>query len=188
MEDGAIPYKDPIGAASRSPILVDTVFLISLRFIFFLVCRKFLLSTLNPTLRDLSNPEQLLPTPATLDAARRTATAAQPSDVDDFDTEDDAQQYLTPASSHPPSPVKPTMSLPGGLRPIRDPFIRRVSDESTSDMPIELSNLNQKLKTVPIQEHRILQLSHGKRTVVKGSKKATKGLSRVARCVMQRFR
>jgi hypothetical protein len=48
---------------SSPPIVLDTVFLLFLRLVYFLISRRYLLHTLNPTLRDLSKPETLLPPP-----------------------------------------------------------------------------------------------------------------------------
>ncbi|KAK4685669.1 hypothetical protein P7C73_g4469, partial [Tremellales sp. Uapishka_1] len=176
---------------STSPILLDTLFLLLLRLVYFLLARKFLLSTLSPTLREISQPETLLPpTSLPLDASRRASRSGLPLSASDLelDTEDDnLLSAVSPNSSVPPSPVGKPLNLP------RDPFPRRNTDDNlhalgaSANGGIELQSLTQKLKDVGSGvSHRVnvLQLSHGKSGGggggTKGIKRATRGLNRVA--------
>jgi hypothetical protein len=188
-------YSSPIRAASDSSLLLDSAFLIFLRIVYFVLSRRFLLSTLNPTLREISQPEIILPVPV---ASESRAAPARPeasttgNDLEDADTEDDALlSYTTPVPSYPPSPVRVTLALPAASRSAREPFIRRISDDPPrSTLPshpepgsFELGNLSQKLRLNGAAEQNVhtIQLSHGKSTGTKGTKKATRGLSRAAR-------
>lgn len=200
----------PPPTSSPPPILLDTVFLLFLRFVYFLLSRRFLLSTLNPTLRDLSKPDTLLPPTASMQAEngrsrnQSHSIGINPLSDNELDTEDDnVLSRIIPYSSYPPSPSKPVSSFPTSSQPSRDPLMRRNAEESflhapgsSSSLPtipegsggdIELQALGQKLKDVGAgmgKKAHVLQLSHGRRGDViatQGIKKATRGLSRLAR-------
>jgi len=198
-----LSLKTPSGPPA---ILLDTLFLVFLRLVYFLLARRFLLSTLNPTLRDLSKTETLLAPTASwrVDNARSNRSLSLiPLSDGELDTEDDNPlSRTTPNSSFPPSPSKPNTSLPTSSQPSRDPFTRRKTDEGfhlsaagTSSLPaapdgasggFELQALGQKLKDVGAGVRKkvdILQLSHGQRGDggVKGIKQAMRGLSWLAR-------
>ena len=194
-------------------ILLDTLLLLFLRLIYFLLSRRYLLSTLNPTLRDLSKPETLLPPIASLQAenGQRPHTSSHlqsilPLSDNELDTEDENLLSRTsPNSSYPPSPLKPSSSLPTSAQTSRDAYTRRNIDESpfhtgggSFSLPtipeggngnIELQALGQKLKDVGAgmgRKVQVLQLSHGRRGDAIGAKaikKATRGLSWLARSV-----
>ncbi|KAL7421922.1 hypothetical protein Q5752_003694 [Cryptotrichosporon argae] len=105
-----------------SPILLDTVLLLGLRALYFVLSRRYLLSTLSPTLRSISKPADdfALPTATTGYAAGASglgsgmASLAPPSparlpvDYDDVD-DSDALSLASPASTRP--------SSPNGIRP-----------------------------------------------------------------------
>lgn len=77
---------------SSMALLLDSLFLVLLRIAYFALSRKFLLATLNPTLREISSPETL---------------PSVQQDGSEYDTEDDG-------SSYPPSPALsdgPTIEL-----------------------------------------------------------------------------
>jgi hypothetical protein len=133
--------------AASSPILLDTLFLLFLRLVFFLLSRKFLLSTLNPTLRDLSKPETLLPPTSLPDNRPRTGSVGTSTGTNvnhghgrsglpvsdpelELDTEDDGLLSNTsPISSYPPSPAYQKSPLPTTSPTPRDPFGRRNTDD-----------------------------------------------------------
>ena len=207
------PTKVPLPSSitsSAPPILLDTLFLIFLRLIYFLLSRRFLLSTINPTLRDLSKPETLLPPIVSLQAENERPRSSNRSqgflplsdlEFDEIDTEEDGiLSRTTPNSSYPPTPSKPNISLPNSSHSNRDPFTRRNTDDpflhlsGSSLLPatpengiggIELQTLGQKLKDVGTgvgKKVQVLQLNHARRDVgSKGIKKATRGLSRLSR-------
>lgn len=209
--EGHPPVSLPTLPVTSGPpaILLDTLLLIFLRLVYFFLSRRFLLSILNPTLRDLSKPETLLPSAASFQAeddrprSFNRSQSLNPLPENDYDTEDDdILSGVTPNSSYPLSPSKPNVSLPTSSTPSRDPFLRRNTDESFShsrgesaSLPsipengngnIELQALGQKLKNVGAgmgKKVRVLQLSHARRgdAGVKGIKKATRGLSWLAR-------
>ena len=204
------PVLHPVlSGPSSSPILLDTLFLVLLRAVYFLLSRRFLLSTLNPTLRDLSKPETLLPPTVSSEPdsgrsrgrGRPQLLSAFTSDFDldgELDTEDEVRE--TPSSSYPPSPsLKPAGSNASSSHSNRDPFLRRTTDEVSKQAKdlghtseagtsqIELQTLGQRLKDVGTNAGRrvqVLELSHGRKdgsAGTRGIKKATRGLSRLAR-------
>jgi hypothetical protein len=195
-QDATTPgITSPAASAAPTPILLDTLFLVLLRLVYFLLSRRFLLVTLNPALRGLSGPEQLLPSTSsqpTPDPRSRDSNAGiVPMNASDLDA--DSDDLLTaqgsPASSYPSSPALGRLAL----APEGDSSLLRVNDSSLSlpSMPdtdgIELDSLGQRLKEVGGDMRRkvVLQLSHGKASAPsKGLKKATRGLNRVARCVI----
>ncbi|CAD6587813.1 MAG: hypothetical protein TREMPRED_004862, partial [Tremellales sp. Tagirdzhanova-0007] len=202
-----IPIPAPSGPP---PILLDSLLLIALRFVYFLLARRFLLSTLNPTLRDLSTPDSLLPLAASLPSASRRGQSDPQSQTGlpllcEIDTEDEnPPSRTTPNVSYPPSPSRSPFSPPLSSQSSRDTFTRRNTDEThlhpsngSSFLPptpdvgnsVELQTLGQKLKDVGSgvgKRVHVLQLSHGRRSDgggIKGIKKATRGLSRLARAL-----
>ena len=72
------------------PLLLDSTFLLVLRVGYALICRRFLLSALNPTLRELAQ-EETLPTLAPQTAVRLATLDAY------SDTDDEASRAGTPA-------------------------------------------------------------------------------------------
>lgn len=58
-----------LGAAKPPPIVLDTLFLLALRGVYFLLARRYLLAHLSPALRDMSKPELGLPQPAAQQSA-----------------------------------------------------------------------------------------------------------------------
>ena len=62
----SLPSLRPSLAPPASPIVLDTLRLVALRALFFLLSRRYLLSTLSPTLRSISKPapDFALPTSA----------------------------------------------------------------------------------------------------------------------------
>lgn len=162
--DGPSDFPDIIeppllAEPDRSPILLDTLFLVGLRVVWFLLSRRFLLFTITPTLRQLSsNNDELLP----------QVNMAQQQDslgLDEPDTEDDR----SPGTSYPPSPAGRTLPLPD----------RNMSSSSLSD-GIELEAVGNRLLRSS-RSVQVLQLSHGKQQGTKAAKKATRGLHRAAR-------
>ena len=207
VKDPLTPIPSPSGPP---PILLDSLFLIFLRLVYFLLARRFLLSTLDPTLRDLSKPEALLPPTASLQAGSRRGQSNPRSQISlplqsELDTEDENPlSRTTPNSSYPPSPARSLITPPLSSQPSRDTFARRNTEETylhtingSSSLPstpdvgssIELQTLGQKLKDFGAgvgKKAHVLQLSHGRRADgggTKGIKKATRGLSRLARSV-----
>jgi len=82
--------------SKNEPLLLDTIVLLVLRVGYALTCRKFLLSALNPTLRELSK-EESLPTIAP-PTHIRLATLDAYSDTDD-DSSKAGTPLLTPNTS-----------------------------------------------------------------------------------------
>ena len=202
----------PLPATSKPPaILLDTLLLLFLRVVYFLLARRFLLHTLNPTLRDLSKaesePPETLPTVSPGAAAASSASSRQavnlsssPSSpsrtaapASDFELDYSEDDYgATPSSSYPPSPA-------GGhaLNSRRDylggggsPSSSRASLPATpvgtgSGNALELQTLGHKLQTARDSSRQVLQLSHGRSSGAtvgaKGVKKATRGLNKVSR-------
>jgi hypothetical protein len=80
--------------SNNEPLLLDSTILLALRVGYALTCRKFLLSALNPTLRELSK-EETLPTLTTPTHIRLTALDAY------SDTEDDGSGPGTPLATTP---------------------------------------------------------------------------------------
>lgn len=189
----------PLSHQSSSPILLDTVFLLALRGVYFLLARRFLQSTINPTLRDISKPETLLPSVTTAESPSiPTPTPSRSPSTGYFDLELETEDDATPNPSYPPTPNRPTPNLPlasSSNAPYRAPYrnegsytpVERVSPKYASvglpETGIELGNLGQKLKDV-----HVLQLSHAKPAASAGGtkqiKRATKGLNRMSRWVL----
>lgn len=171
-----------------SPILFDSAILLALRIVYFLLSRRFLLSTINPTLRDLSKSEELLPaTTSGRDVTRSPSLAAQEYELDTgLDTEDDGLLSAnSPAPSYPPTPTRSTAPLPGATRapyrsspPSSSLNLPHVPDPAGTSM--EMHKLGQKLRDAGTKQ--VIQLTHGKSAVgTKRVKKATRGLNRVSR-------
>ncbi|WVF71349.1 hypothetical protein IAT40_006152 [Kwoniella sp. CBS 6097] len=195
---------------SSSPILFDTLVLLGLRVVYYFLSRKFLSSTINPRLMDLSKPETILP-PVASQRLDRDLTATRAGErggiISDYgegdETEDEALLgALTPSSSYPGSPAaKPSSPLPEpGSSSNRDYFSSRrdeypgpypSSSGSNSVLPsipqgdtLELQNLGQKLKDAGSGVgKKVIQLSHGKGAEggTKQTKRATRGLHRMSR-------
>nr|WVH01961.1 golgi pH regulator [Naematelia aurantialba] len=138
---------------ATSPILVDTVFLLFLRLVYFLLSRRFLLSSLSPTLRDLSKPETLLPPPdvsrprsdsqhstgsgrpglARSRSGSGTGVGGGIIPMSDLELDGDVDDvYTEDGMSYPPSPVRSPAPLP--------PFIRRGTDDQLNLSRGESSN------------------------------------------------
>ncbi|WVQ80237.1 hypothetical protein IAT38_002342 [Cryptococcus sp. DSM 104549] len=194
----APPLSRPLAGTASSPILFDTLLLIALRVVYFFISRKFLLYTINPTLRHISEPETILPPTASLslddrDRSRQAGISTPLTDIDYADDTDDTMG--TPTPSYPSSPApRSSIPLPSSSR---DPISRQDSFTNLypSSVPpalganensIELQNLGQKLKDAGsgvAKKVQVLQLSHGrsKGQGTKGLKKATRGLHRMSR-------
>ncbi|ORY32871.1 Abscisic acid G-protein coupled receptor-domain-containing protein [Naematelia encephala] len=124
------------GSSTTPPILIDTVFLLFLRLVYFFLSRRFLLSSLSPTLRDLSKPEILLPPP---DASRPRSdsqlslSGSGPSSssngiipMSDLELDAELEDNYTEdgdGQSYPPSPIRSPAPLP------LPPFVRRGTDD-----------------------------------------------------------
>ena len=85
-------------SSTPAQIAVDSIALIAIRAAYALICRRFLLSALNPTLRDLSAADTL---------PYHASRPANPLDLSE--TEDG---LTTPGSSHAPSPSLQLRDLP----------------------------------------------------------------------------
>ncbi|WVQ99510.1 hypothetical protein IAU59_006645 [Kwoniella sp. CBS 9459] len=201
----------PALSRSSSPILFDTLVLLGLRVVYYFLSRKFLSSTINPRLREISKPETIL-LPFASQRHDRDAIAItgreRGSIVSDYgdgdETEDEALLgALTPSSSYPGSPAAvPSSSLPesgSGSNRDRDYFNSRRDgypgpyppSGSNSVLPsvpqgdaLELQNLGQKLKDAGSGvSKKVIQLSHGKAADggTKKTKRATRGLHRMSR-------
>jgi hypothetical protein len=174
-------------STSTSPLLFDSAVLIALRIIYFLLSRRFLLSTINPTLRDLSKTETLLPSTSIQpdrSAPRSPGLAAQEYELDTgLDTEDDGLLSAnSPAPSYPSTPTRSNIALPGSSRA---PY-RSASPAPNSGLPyipdgngVEMQGLGQKLKEAGKKQ--VIQLTHARPVGTKRVKKATRGLNRVSR-------
>jgi hypothetical protein len=194
MENNGAVLPLATSGATPSPILLDSLFLVGLRFIYFLLSRRFLLATLNPTLRDLSGPETILPSisqPLLNGRACNSNASIAPLSVSDveLDTEDDPlTSHASPASSYPPSPArKSTLPLTPNSGYLGDNLSISLPTLPDADR-IEMDTLGQKLKAVGVRSKvQVLKLAHGKNTSVasNGVKKATRGLNRVARYVQR---
>ncbi|WWC89141.1 uncharacterized protein L201_004059 [Kwoniella dendrophila CBS 6074] len=111
------PLIQPLTSAP-SPILLDTLVLLVLRIVYFFLSRKFLLAAVNPRLRNISAPEQLLPStsiskPSNLNTPRRGSRVVGLDGgitaESDLDTEDEAllgDGLDTPLSSYPGTPIR----------------------------------------------------------------------------------
>ena len=183
-------------STSTSPLVFDSAVLLALRVVYFLLSRRFLLSTINPTLRDLSKSEALLP--ATLAPDRTTnsrspslSIAAQEYELDTgLDTEDDGLLSAnSPAPSYPPTPTRSNAPLPGSGSS-RAPYRSSSPSPAHTTLPyipdergsMEMGKLGQKLKDVGKKQ--VIQLTHGRSSVgTKRVKKATRGLNRVSRAL-----
>ena len=172
MEAGEpTPSPEPVPVPSSSPsssLLRDSIYLVILRAIFFLVSSRYLHSTLNTTLREWSKTDQLLPSSSGRGAAR-------PEGIwngrdGEYDTEDDTSR----APSGPATPLHAPMSP-----------ATEATDPSPSESPrptsrIELADLTQKLSDQIDNRVNKLHLRHGSSS---STKSGTKELSRVARYV-----
>ncbi|WWC70164.1 uncharacterized protein I206_104112 [Kwoniella pini CBS 10737] len=194
------PITAPLASSTTSPILLDTLVLLVLRVIYFFLSRRFLLAAVNPRLRNISQPEQLLPSTSSSNNIRRESTVE--SDLD-LDTEDEALLGgITPTSSYPGSPIRKDSSLPGGGKdyfPRAEPYLGPYASSPGPSTPpsnlpsiprddnIELQQLGQKLKEAGSSvSKKVLQLSHGTSRQshsqgTKSTKKATRGLHRFSR-------
>nr|XP_019046507.1 hypothetical protein I302_05257 [Kwoniella bestiolae CBS 10118]OCF25437.1 hypothetical protein I302_05257 [Kwoniella bestiolae CBS 10118] len=202
------PLPSALTSPTSSPILLDTLVLLVLRIIYFFLSRRFLLAAVNPRLRNISQPEQLLPstTPSNDVHVRRESRVGSIAESD-LDTEDEALLGgISPTSSYPGSPIRKDSSLPGGGKdyfPRAEPYITASGPSSpgpsTSILPImpredniELQQLGIKLKEAGSGvSKKVLQLTHGSgknresglqaQQGTKAIKKATKGLHRFSR-------
>ncbi|WVQ67291.1 uncharacterized protein L199_005486 [Kwoniella botswanensis] len=219
MEGEPIPTPVPIpinsaltsSTSTTSPILLDTLVLVVLRVIYFFLSRRFLLAAVNPRLRNISQPEVLLPSTSATNESRRESRAdgsVRRGSIaeSDLDTEDEALLgSMTPTSSYPGSPIHKDSSLPGGGKdyfPRAEPYINPSGPSSpgpsTSILPsiprednIELQQLGLKLKEAGSGvSKKVLQLTHGSKNTTsisslqqgtKATKKATRGLHRFSR-------
>jgi hypothetical protein len=187
-------------STSSSPLVFDSAVLLALRVVYFLLSRRFLLSTINPTLRDLSKSETLLPATLAPDRTPRSQSqsqslAAQEYELDTgLDTEDDGLLSAnSPAPSYPPTPTRSHAPLPGpgpGSGSSRAPYRSTSPSPAHTTLPyipddsMEMGSLGQKLKEVGKKQ--IIQLTHrdGRSGVgTKRVKKATRGLNRVSRAL-----
>ncbi|KAK8864574.1 hypothetical protein IAR55_001824 [Kwoniella newhampshirensis] len=128
--------------SSTSPILFDTLLLVFLRLVYFLLSRKFLLSTINPRLRDISQPEQptsLLPlSTSTSTSTSNTALPRSRSDstshggigIEFGDDTEDESYLLSDMAMTPLSPNSPA----GGI-PRTDSYFNLHADNSNTGTP-----------------------------------------------------
>lgn len=184
MEDAGSHHQPPT-STSTSPLVFDSAVLLALRVVYFLLSRRFLLSTINPTLRDLSKSETLLPATSTQpdrSSPRSPSLAAQEYELDTgLDTEDDGLLSAnSPAPSYPSTPTRNTIGLPGSSRA---PY-RSASPAPSSSLPhipdgVEMQGLGQKLREAGKKQ--VIQLTHARPVGTKRVKKATRGLNRVSR-------
>ncbi|OWZ78966.1 hypothetical protein C365_02615 [Cryptococcus neoformans Bt85] len=188
------PQPVPAPAISSSPtssaILFDTFLLLLLRLVYFFISRKFLHSTISPTLRDISQPETILPPTASLptaDSSRRSGNVLGLETEYNDETDDTS---FTPVSSYPGSPAPISLTLASSNNGSRRDDNPGYSSSNLPSYPsqgentIELQAIGQKLKDASSGVSRkVLQLSHGKRSGAgtKRVKKATRGLHRVSR-------
>lgn len=176
-------------AAASHPILFDTLVLIALRIVYALLARRYLLATLNPTLRSLSTQDD-----AVLPDAYRGNSAATRGLLreSDAELEPESTDAESPSSSYPPSPRARRAPLEAST-PFRH---RSASSVNRADAPIEeggggieLAQLSARLRDTGPAPRRggvqVLELSHGRAasgsTGSKSTKVARRGLSRVAR-------
>nr|XP_031863434.1 uncharacterized protein CI109_001310 [Kwoniella shandongensis]KAA5530506.1 hypothetical protein CI109_001310 [Kwoniella shandongensis] len=156
---------------STPPILFDTLLLVFLRLAYFLVSRKFLLSTINPRLRDISQPETLLPPTASLALDRENGGGGGSSrqnvvvgggavsGVSEYgdDTEDEGfyLSNMTPSSSYPPSPAVRPHGLP--RRGTDDYFsVPTYNPASSSSIPSGSGGSS----ALPLQGENSIELQH----------------------------
>ncbi|KAL0255458.1 hypothetical protein I308_100262 [Cryptococcus tetragattii IND107] len=175
---------------ASSPILFDTFLLLLLRLVYFFISRKFLHSTINPTLRGISQPETILPSTVsipTADSSRRAGVSSV-NETEYYEETDDTG--FTPVSSYPGSPAPISLALASSSNGSRREDNPGYSSSSLPSYPsqgentIELQAVGQKLKDASSGVSRkVLQLSHGKRSGAgtKRVKKATRGLHRASR-------
>ncbi|WRT66521.1 uncharacterized protein IL334_003480 [Kwoniella shivajii] len=198
-----ISLTAPLTSSAPSPILFDTLILLGLRVIYFFLSRRFLLAAVNPRLRTISEPEQLLPSSSTTDTRKSIRADGGRGSIaeSDLDTEDEALLGGdTPSSSYPGTPTRRDSSLPGtngkDYFPRPEPYLGphlSSPGPSTSSLPsiprddnIELQQLGRKLKEAGSGvSQKVLQLSHGSSKGgvqgTRGTKKTTRGLHRVSR-------
>ncbi|WVO15091.1 hypothetical protein L204_102735 [Cryptococcus depauperatus] len=158
-------------------ISTDTFIFVVLRIVFFLVSRKFLHHTINPTLSRIAEPETLLPS---------TGIQRIPGNGQDTDYADETDDsHAAALSSYPSSPTPIAMPLASSSR----------DDSLSSNLPsvsghnkdaIELQRLSQKLKDVGSGVgKKVLRLSHRRERAsvagTKGMEKTTRGLHRISR-------
>ena len=195
LEEPVVPTTTSIMSASSpaygspdqspSPILLDTLFLVFLRLVYFLLSRRFLLSTINPTLREISAPDNLLPTNHSLrerDQRLGHDLGITPLSMSELEGEPDTEDDLMSAnSSYPGTPIKGRPAYSDGPSP---------SESGGPEDGIELESLGQRLRDVGSgmrKKVHVLQLSHGASTsnggTGSGVKKTTKGLNRAAKYV-----
>ena len=171
---------------STSPVIFDSAVLLGLRLVYFLLSRRFLLSTINPTLRDLSKSDSLV-LPATINSQTRSPGSNSPSlrpqdfELDgEFDTEDDGLLSAnSPAPSYPPTPTRGSVALPGSSRNAYRSSPPGSSNNLAGEGGLEMNLLGQKLREAGRKQ--VIQLTHGKTVGTKRTKTATRGLNRVSR-------
>jgi len=184
-ESGGHINSPPSSAStSASPLVFDTAVLLALRVVYFLLSRRFLLSTINPTLRDLSKTESLLPATSTHPSSsfpQSPSLAAQEYELDTgLDTEDDGLLSAnSPAPSYPPTPTRSNIGLPGSSRaPYRSGSASNLPNIPNGDA-MEMQGLGNKLREAGKKQ--VIQLTHARPVGTKRVKKATRGLNRVSR-------
>ncbi|OWT40322.1 hypothetical protein C362_01941 [Cryptococcus neoformans Bt1] len=185
-----VPAPAISSSSTSSAILFDTFLLLLLRLVYFFISRKFLHSTISPTLRDISQPETILPPTASLptaDSSRRSGNVLGLETEYNDETDDTS---FTPVSSYPGSPAPISLTLASSSNGSRRDDNPGYSSSNLPSYPsqgentIELQAIGQKLKDASSGvSKKVLQLSHGKRSGAgtKRVKKATRGLHRVSR-------
>ena len=158
---------DSTSPTRPSPVLNVSVLLVVLRLVYIVLCRKFLLTTLNPTLRQISKPD-VLP----LTTSPRPTRPPNIETHSEAETDDDTVlSNLTPASPLPAdyhqtdSSTPPTKSLP-------------------PNRFIKLADLTERLEGVQrdVVRGTELVLDHGRPSQgTGGTRRDTRTLSRFAR-------
>lgn len=157
-----------------SSMSFDSLVFVGVRVVYVLICRRFLLSALNPTLRELSKDEDALPTLASTrlrPGLERSNSLGLGDEQSDFDTEDDgllSRGSMTPSVSYPSSPAHGHLDLP-----IDTPT------RASGSIPVEMADLGQRLN-----EH-VIKLDHGRPRGgglnAQAAKHATRGLGRISK-------
>ncbi|KAL1411436.1 hypothetical protein Q8F55_002392 [Vanrija albida] len=187
-------------AAASHPILFDTLLLVLLRLVYALLARRYLLATLNPTLRSLSTQDDnVLPLQADSYRGHSSATRGLLQNQSDAELEPESTDADSPSSSYPPSP------RPRRTQPDATPFRHRSASSAQRDphtpgsrtpleedsQGIELAQLSARLRDAGSSARRggvqVLELAHGRAASAGAGSKSTKvarrGLSRIARIV-----
>ncbi|WOO81159.1 Golgi pH regulator [Vanrija pseudolonga] len=181
-------------AAASHPILFDTLVLVALRVVYALLARRYLLATLNPTLRSLSTQDDVVLPDAYRGNSAATRGLLRESDAE---LEPESTDAESPSSSYPPSPRSRRAPIQESSAPFRHRSASSVNrtdaplDEEAAGGGIELAQLSARLRDSGPAPRRggvqVLELSHGRAasgsTGSKSTKVARRGLSRVARIV-----